>query len=174
MCAVAIRITRVKVPPLLKVGDEGDLDCMWEPEKDEMYSVKWYQEGHEFYRYTPSSRDPIQIFDPPTLDVDRESSWGQRQDRQRDLGGRGSFHCEVSADAPTFHTASDTAHIRIVGEYRSLLLDNFINQQYDRHFTYSIYQLHEPKRNRLQITYTKASASDFVADIPSNLLFICK
>ncbi|XP_047475436.1 uncharacterized protein LOC125029533 [Penaeus chinensis] len=111
----AIRITRVKVPPLLKVGDEGDLDCIWETEKDEMYSIKWYQEGHEFYRYTPSSRDPIQIFDPPTLDVDREGSWGGSvRIANVTLAAEGSFHCEVSADAPTFHTASDTAHIRIV------------------------------------------------------------
>ncbi|XP_042873988.1 uncharacterized protein LOC122254385, partial [Penaeus japonicus] len=114
-CTSAIRITRVKVPDLLRVGDGGDLDCIWETEKDEMYSIKWYQDAHEFYRYTPSSRDPIQIFDTPTLDVDREGSWGGSvRIANVTLAAEGSFHCEVSADAPTFHTASDTAHIKIV------------------------------------------------------------
>lgn len=65
-----IRIVGVKVPKVLLVGGEGDLECRWETESDQMYSIKWYQDAHEFYRYTATSADPVQIFDPPTLDVD--------------------------------------------------------------------------------------------------------
>ncbi|XP_042209664.1 uncharacterized protein LOC121857670 [Homarus americanus] len=63
-------ITRVRVPARLEVGGEGELDCSWEENTDHMYSIQWYQGPHEFYRYTPTAAHPIQIFDPPTLDVD--------------------------------------------------------------------------------------------------------
>lgn len=80
-----------------------------------MYSIKWYQGAHEFYRYTPTSKDPVQIFDPPTLDVDREKSWGGSvRVTNVSLAAEGPFHCEVSADGPTFHTASDSANMRVV------------------------------------------------------------
>ncbi|XP_069983448.1 uncharacterized protein [Penaeus vannamei] len=80
-----------------------------------MYSIKWYQDAHEFYRYTATSADPVQIFDPPTLDVDRSGSWeGRVRIANVTLAAGGSFHCEVSADAPTFHTASDFAEIKVV------------------------------------------------------------
>nr|XP_045623991.1 uncharacterized protein LOC123773991 isoform X1 [Procambarus clarkii] len=80
-----------------------------------MYSIKWYQGAHEFYRYTPTFRDPIQVFDPPTLDVDLEKSWGGSvRIANVSLGAEGPFHCEVSADGPTFHTASDSASLTVV------------------------------------------------------------
>ncbi|XP_071535155.1 cell adhesion molecule 2-like [Panulirus ornatus] len=110
-----IRITRVRVPPTLEVGGQGDLDCTWQEDNDQMYSIKWYQGAHEFYRYTPTARNPVQIFDPPTLDVDREKSWGGSvRIANVSLAAEGPFHCEVSADGPTFHTASDAATVKIV------------------------------------------------------------
>lgn len=111
----SIRITRVRVPSWLEVGGQGDLDCWWEEDADHMYSIKWYQGAHEFYRYTPTARDPIQIFDPSTLDVDREKSWGGSvRIANVSLAAEGPFHCEVSADGPTFHTASDSATLTII------------------------------------------------------------
>ncbi|KAK8386406.1 hypothetical protein O3P69_010818 [Scylla paramamosain] len=112
---VTIRITRVKVPPTLEVGGAGELECVWEEERDHIYSIKWYQGPHEFYRYTPTAPQPVQIFDPPTLDVDRERSWeGIVRVANVSLAAEGLFHCEVSADAPTFHTASDSASMKVV------------------------------------------------------------
>ncbi|XP_064094762.1 uncharacterized protein LOC135207029 [Macrobrachium nipponense] len=111
----SIRITKVHVPNFLEAGSAGDLDCTWEEENDHMYSIKWYQAAHEFYRYTPTARDPIQIFDPPTLDVDTEKSWGGSvRIANVTLGAAGPFHCEVSADGPTFHTASDHAMLNVI------------------------------------------------------------
>ncbi|XP_050725881.1 uncharacterized protein LOC127003377 [Eriocheir sinensis] len=111
----SIRITRVKVPPTLEVGGAGELECVWEEERDHVYSLKWYQGAQEFYRYTPTATHPVQIFDPPTLDVDAEQSWeGNVRVANVSLAAEGPFHCEVSADAPTFHTASDSASMRVV------------------------------------------------------------
>ncbi|XP_050714121.1 junctional adhesion molecule 2A-like isoform X3 [Eriocheir sinensis] len=113
--AGSIRITSVKVPPLVKVGSEAELKCEWEEEKDQMYSVKWYQGNHEFYRYTPTASRRTQIFDPNTLDVVRTGSEGGTvRVANITTAAEGPFHCEVSAEGPTFHTASDTANMRVV------------------------------------------------------------
>ncbi|XP_050689032.1 uncharacterized protein LOC126981638 [Eriocheir sinensis] len=110
-----IRITRVRVPPTVEVGGAAELDCEWEQEGDVMYSIKWYQGSNEFYRYTPSTPRQVQIFDPDTLDVDADKSWGGSvRVSNITLQAEGPFHCEVSAEAPTFHTASDSARMRVV------------------------------------------------------------
>ncbi|XP_042881726.1 uncharacterized protein LOC122259185 [Penaeus japonicus] len=113
--ATSIRITKVEVPPAIEVGSQGDLDCAWDEGQDQMYSVKWYQGANEFYRYTPAAKDPIQIFDLVSLDVDRQKSWGGTvRIANVTLAAGGLFHCEVSADGPTFHTASDYATLNVV------------------------------------------------------------
>ncbi|XP_042233259.1 uncharacterized protein LOC121873666 [Homarus americanus] len=110
-----IRITGVRVPERVEAGGEGQLECSWQEELDHMYSIKWYQGAHEFYRYTPTAHDPVQIFDPPTLDVDKEKSWGGIvRVANVSLAAEGPFHCEVSADGPTFHTASDSSIMTVV------------------------------------------------------------
>ncbi|KAK4300106.1 hypothetical protein Pmani_027671, partial [Petrolisthes manimaculis] len=69
--SLAIRITDVVVPSTVEVGGGADLDCKWENDDDQMYSIKWYQAAYEFYRYTPTAvMQKVQIFDLPTLDVD--------------------------------------------------------------------------------------------------------
>ncbi|XP_045124051.1 uncharacterized protein LOC123512003 [Portunus trituberculatus] len=113
--AAGIRITRVSVPPLVRAGGEAELSCEWESESDQMYSVKWYQGSHEFYRYTPTASRPIQIFDPPTLDVESGGSWaGTVRVANVTAAAEGPFHCEVSAEGPTFHTASEMASMKVV------------------------------------------------------------
>ncbi|XP_066941097.1 uncharacterized protein [Macrobrachium rosenbergii] len=116
----SIRISNMRVPKFLQVGSAGELDCSWEGESDNMYSIKWYQAANEFYRYTPTAKDPIQIFDLPTLDVDRQRSWGGSvRIANVTLGAAGPFYCEVSADGPTFHTTSNQAIIHVIDSYTS-------------------------------------------------------
>ncbi|XP_069164723.1 uncharacterized protein [Procambarus clarkii] len=110
-----IRITHVRVPETVEAGGEGDLECSWEEDSDNVYSIKWYQGAHEFYRYTPTAAHPVQIFDPPTLDVDKKKSWGGSVHIANvTTAAEGAFHCEVSADGPTFHTASAAATLMVL------------------------------------------------------------
>ena len=42
-----------------------------------MDSIKWYKDGHEFYRIrpnTPIERDRVVIFDRPGVSLDRQKS----------------------------------------------------------------------------------------------------
>ncbi|KAK7071716.1 hypothetical protein SK128_011705 [Halocaridina rubra] len=103
------------VPKRVLVGGSSVLDCQWQEENDKFYSVKWYQASNEFYRFTPSAPIQIQIFDPQTLKVDPMRSLGGRVlINNVTLEAAGPFHCEVSADSPTFHTASLHANLSVV------------------------------------------------------------
>ncbi|XP_068215750.1 uncharacterized protein [Palaemon carinicauda] len=113
--AQGIRITEILVPDVIVAGGVGDLECRWKEDGDKFYSVKWYQAGHEFYRYTPTAPNQPQIFDTPTLDVDVRGSMGGRVVITNvTLDASGPFQCEVSADSPTFYTDSHSANLSVV------------------------------------------------------------
>jgi hypothetical protein len=47
---------RVSVPQYKVRGDMALLECQYElGGGDKLYSVKWYKDNEEFYRYVPSS-----------------------------------------------------------------------------------------------------------------------
>lgn len=56
--SLLLRIIRVSVPPYRIRGQVAILECDYELDNDGLYSVKWYRDNEEFYRYMPK-------FDPP-------------------------------------------------------------------------------------------------------------
>ena len=65
-----LSVTKIDIPAILEVGDEGILKCAWKLDGETLYSVKWYQGLREIYRYTPSKKPPIQIFHNDFLQID--------------------------------------------------------------------------------------------------------
>lgn len=65
------RFTNLGVPGFVIRGEPVWLDCGYDLEEDELYSVKWYKDNVEFYRYLPGDRPPAQMFklDGVHLDV---------------------------------------------------------------------------------------------------------
>ena len=52
-------MVRVSVPQYKVRGDMALLECQYElKDTDKLYSVKWYKDNEEFYRFVPRS-DPI-------------------------------------------------------------------------------------------------------------------
>ena len=43
-------------------------------EGDKLYSIKWYRNGHEFYRYIPSDNPSTTIFNGNGINVDKSQS----------------------------------------------------------------------------------------------------
>ena len=39
-----------------------ELDCEFDLESDKLLVLKWYKDGHEFFRYTPTAKPPIMTF----------------------------------------------------------------------------------------------------------------
>lgn len=116
-------------------------------EGEALYAVKWYKDGHEFYRYVPRDSPPVQIFPREGINVDVsfffllsddyddevEFFWAssfslyslQVQNSTNDqvvldpieLASTGKYRCEVSAEAPSFQTVSDHGEMTVVGKF---------------------------------------------------------
>lgn len=46
------------------------LECHYNLQGETLYSVKWYKDGNEFYRYVPRNQPPAQVFPLPGVTVD--------------------------------------------------------------------------------------------------------
>ena len=52
-------------------GQDSTLSCLYDMEGEQLYSVKWYKDDHEFFRFIPADRDQkITIFRLPGVKVD--------------------------------------------------------------------------------------------------------
>ncbi|EEC02590.1 beat protein, putative [Ixodes scapularis] len=68
--ARCIRILSLEVPQTALVGTEARLRCAYDLEGDVLYSVKWYRDDVEFFRFVPSDRPPGQFFPVDGIKVD--------------------------------------------------------------------------------------------------------
>ncbi|KAK8404657.1 hypothetical protein O3P69_007719 [Scylla paramamosain] len=111
----ALKLVSISVPAHQVTGKAVELDCNYNLEGDTLYSVTWYRGRDEFYRYTPGDRNPIDIFELPGVAVDTSLS-DQRKVTLRPVSllSSGKYRCEVSADAPSFHTESRSAEMLVV------------------------------------------------------------
>ncbi|XP_054932793.2 uncharacterized protein [Dermacentor andersoni] len=103
--ARSIRFERVDVPGAVISGEPVLLLCEYNLEGAELYSVKWYKNNVEFYRYLPSDVPPGQKYDLVGLYVNLSKSNHNRVYLDRtDLNSEGSYGCEVSTEGPEFRT----------------------------------------------------------------------
>ena len=58
----ALRLFKVDVPAEAVVGTSATLRCRYDLEGDTLYSVKWYKNGKEFFRFVLKDSPPSQIF----------------------------------------------------------------------------------------------------------------
>ena len=66
-----VRLTKLIVPSYKYVEDKAVLSCNYDLEGEELYSVKWYKDGNEFYRFIPGERDQkVTVFSLPGVKVD--------------------------------------------------------------------------------------------------------
>ncbi|XP_064121059.1 uncharacterized protein LOC135225655 [Macrobrachium nipponense] len=112
-----LHIRSVNVPDVVIAGEVAWLECEWIDEGDSIYALKWYLGLDEFYRWTPAENPPIKIFpvkDNPLKVDEKASSRGRVKIYQVTLDATGVYRCEVSAEAPSFHTESAVASMNIV------------------------------------------------------------
>ncbi|XP_011864520.1 PREDICTED: uncharacterized protein LOC105560219 [Vollenhovia emeryi] len=102
-------------PEVVQRGEKVILRCHYDLEEALLYSLKWYRGKHEFYRFSPAEEPSTKVFNISGINVDPDNSnKSQVTLRNVDFGLSGTFICEVTADAPTFSTASVSKNLTVV------------------------------------------------------------
>ncbi|CAO1348675.1 unnamed protein product [Diamesa tonsa] len=112
---ITIRLTEVRVPLYTVKDNHVRLECHFNLESETLYSVKWYKDGNEFYRYLPRDFPPAQVFPLAGVTVDLHNSTNTQVVLQSvNLSSSGRYRCEVSAEAPSFQTVTDHGDMIVV------------------------------------------------------------
>ncbi|XP_043197136.1 endothelial cell-selective adhesion molecule-like [Amphibalanus amphitrite] len=111
-----LRMVNSNIPVYKQVGEETTLLCDYDLEGDSLYSVKWYKDDVEFYRYMPKNNPAKLVYpDMPGIDVDTSRSDETRVTLLRlDMSSTGRYRCEVSAEAPNFDTVNSKGTMVVI------------------------------------------------------------
>ncbi|XP_066976578.1 uncharacterized protein [Macrobrachium rosenbergii] len=113
----ALQITKIQVPSHVATGESGSLECDFTDDGDTIYALKWYLGLDEFYRWTPAENPQGKTFpvlgNPIAVDL-KSSRKGKVRFHHVTLEASGVYRCEVSAEAPSFHTESAVATMTVV------------------------------------------------------------
>uniref|UniRef100_A0A8D9F5U3 Ig-like domain-containing protein n=1 Tax=Cacopsylla melanoneura TaxID=428564 RepID=A0A8D9F5U3_9HEMI len=108
-------LEKVIVPFFKKVGDSAILECRFDLEGEPLYSVKWYKENEEFYRYTPVSRTTVQTWRVAGTKVDENKSNSTHLYlRAVNLKSSALYRCEVSAEKPAFVSKQAGGYLSVI------------------------------------------------------------
>ncbi|XP_017083192.1 uncharacterized protein LOC108116017 [Drosophila eugracilis] len=106
---------KIFVPEAVIMGNAATLSCQYDLEQAALYAVRWYFGQEEFYRYVPREAKPTFVFAVAGINVDLANSDATSVTLKgvtRELSG--SYQCEVSEDAPLFHTEIRSAHMQVI------------------------------------------------------------
>lgn len=128
-----LRVTGFKVPNIALIGSDVELDCSFSAARNaKLYSVKWYQNHEEFYRYMFSERTPVTAFTRPGINVDLARSNNSRVTlKSVNFNSSATFRCEVSADEPDFETVYRRANMTVIQVSEDGPLINGLRDQYE-------------------------------------------
>ncbi|XP_070133151.1 uncharacterized protein [Drosophila bipectinata] len=111
----SLTMTEVTIPNHIMRLKSATLGCRYALNGESLYSVKWYKDGHEIYRYVPRDKPPGQAFPLPGVNIDlRNSSDTQILLRRVTLQSSGLYRCEVSGEAPAFNTVAESETMTVV------------------------------------------------------------
>ncbi|KAI5755900.1 hypothetical protein M8J77_020508 [Diaphorina citri] len=124
LCHVTcLRGVHIRIPTSVIPGQTVTMICSYDLEGDPLYTVKWYKGRSEFFRYVPKELPHTRVFPYPGINVDVSQSNSNQvvlRDVQMDIAGK--YRCEVSADAPSFHTDMVSSYMHVVQSYSEMLL----------------------------------------------------
>ncbi|XP_021963894.1 cell adhesion molecule 2 isoform X2 [Folsomia candida] len=110
-----LRLADLKIPSHTIRGQPVRLECHYDLEGEALYSVKWYKDQHEFFRFIVADNPPAQVVNLTGVNVDLPNSSDNTVTlKSVDLTGSGVYRCEVSGEAPTFQTVGESAQMIVV------------------------------------------------------------
>ncbi|KAJ0177275.1 hypothetical protein K1T71_007284 [Dendrolimus kikuchii] len=119
LCAItsAHDIKQLKVPLYADPRRAAELSCHFQMDDQKLHSVKWYRDMNEIFRYNPSQKPAIRLFNVTDVMV-------QGGECQADscmvrimpppVATRAAYTCEVSTEGPKFQIARKTKHMTVV------------------------------------------------------------
>ncbi|KAK9305758.1 hypothetical protein QLX08_003284 [Tetragonisca angustula] len=113
--ATGLKDLTINVPSVVRSGDTVTLSCHYDLEGLPLYSLQWFLEGTEFYRYLPEGDPPYSAFNIDGIHVNVSKSNSHDVtlvDVSRNLTGL--YMCEVSAGSPSYHTMIKRARMEVV------------------------------------------------------------
>ncbi|XP_044729307.1 uncharacterized protein LOC123292660 [Chrysoperla carnea] len=112
---LSLRLLEIRIPTHAVRNNVAILECNFDLDGEELYSVKWYKDGNEFYRYVPKNDPPGQKFPLSGIYVDEQKSTEKMLAISPvTLQSSGVYRCEVSAEAPSFQTVQDEGNMTVV------------------------------------------------------------
>ncbi|KAF0287322.1 hypothetical protein FJT64_014244 [Amphibalanus amphitrite] len=80
-----------------------------------VYTVNWYRNGHEFYRFSPGENPSIQTFSQPGIFVDTfASNITTVVLRSVPLNSAGRYRCEIAIEAPSYFTVQGHGDMAVI------------------------------------------------------------
>ncbi|CAL4101267.1 unnamed protein product [Meganyctiphanes norvegica] len=118
----AISWVKFDVPQFAARGGDATLTCQFHLDGEQLYSVKWYKNDKEFYRYINNEWPaPQQAFHISGALIDLANSDQQRvRLRNVNLSSEGRYKCEVLTEAPHFKTLVKSGVMKVVELPRGL------------------------------------------------------
>ncbi|XP_067130867.1 synaptogenesis protein syg-2-like [Centruroides vittatus] len=112
--SLSLKFLKLGVPGAVQNGDPIWLHCDFDLEGDPLYSVKWYKNNVEFYRYLPSKKPPGRKYNLLGVYMDlSQSNESYVYLYRTDLNTEGTYACEVSTEAPLFKTVKAEEDLRV-------------------------------------------------------------
>lgn len=66
----SLKLTELKIEEHTLVGNSTQLECKYDLQGEKLYTVKWYKDGKEFYRFLPGESPEVQVFEVSGVHVD--------------------------------------------------------------------------------------------------------
>ncbi|XP_059622947.1 uncharacterized protein LOC132266118 [Phlebotomus argentipes] len=134
----SLKLVKVTIPSYKLRGENVVLECQFELQevtrrhpghhfheyddevaddggRESLYSVKWYKDNEEFYRFVPRASPPQHSYKVDGIRVAHEHSNSSRVSlRNVNIKSSGLYRCEVSGEAPNFSSVQGEGYMEIV------------------------------------------------------------
>ncbi|KAJ9586790.1 hypothetical protein L9F63_019617, partial [Diploptera punctata] len=113
--ARGLKLLFLDVPARADIRSPVTLKCEYDLEGGNLYSVKWYKDGSEFFRYMPDYNPESRAVKTSGISVDLPNSdMNQVTITNLQFNNSGNYKCEVSTEAPNFETVANSSNMTVM------------------------------------------------------------
>lgn len=112
----ALKLLHIHVPAYTLRGKNVSLECRYDLETEELYTISWYKDQEQFYRYIISRGSSKKDSYPVAgVKVDKDKSNDHQVVlKNTSLHTSGQYKCEIVAEKPSFQVISGEANMEVI------------------------------------------------------------